>query len=166
MEATTDVSNRLTKLANKYGDFKVAWGQVRGEERKFSKRQYVNKLCESDKGINFLNKVNCRQVLPCEIILDIDDNISVERMNKICDELDSYGFSYKAYTTGSKGYHIHIFEDGLVDYSEKARHKIRHYLISRFECDPQIASGNVLIAIEDVPHFKTGKPKTLVRESK
>jgi len=166
VEVTTEIASRLTKLANKYGDFKVAWGCARGEEKKFSKRQNVDALMQSDKGIEFLNKANCRQVLPCEIILDIDDKISVERLNKICDELDEYGFSYKAYSTGSKGYHIHIFEEMLLKFSEPARHKIRHYLISKFECDPQIASGNVLIAIEDMPHFKTGVPKTLVRESK
>ncbi|MCF7798499.1 hypothetical protein K9M74_01200 [Candidatus Woesearchaeota archaeon] len=164
--ATTESSTRLVNLANKYGDFKVAWGYARGEEKKFSKRQTVNELMKSDKGIQFLNKANCRQVLPCEIILDMDDNISEERLNKICDELDNYGFTYKAYSTGSKGYHIHIFDDDLVKYTEKSMHKIRHHLISKFQCDPQIASGNVLIALENVPHFKTGKVKTLVRESK
>lgn len=166
MEVTTEVSSRLMKFANKYGDFKVAWGYARGDDKKFSKRHDVVKLCESDKGIQFLNKANCRQVLPCEIILDMDDNISDERLNKICDELDQYSFNYKAYATGSKGYHIHIFEDALTRYTERSRHKIRHYLISKFECDPQIASGKVLIAIEDMPHFKTGKVKTVVRKSK
>jgi hypothetical protein len=166
VEVTTEVSTRLMNLANKYGDFKVAWGYVRGDDKKFSKRQNVFKLGETDKGIQFLNKANCRQVLPCEIILDMDDNISEERLNKICDELDECGFNYKAYATGSKGYHIHIFEDALTRYTERSRHKIRHYLISKFECDPQIASGNVLIAIEDMPHFKTGKIKTVVRKSK
>ena len=163
---TTEISSRLIKLTNKYGDFKVAWGYARGDDKKFSKRKDVDELCLSDKGILFLNKANCRQVLPCEIILDMDDNISDERLNKICDELDQYGFNYKAYTTGSKGYHIHIFEDVLTKYTERSRHKIRHYLISKFKCDPQIASGKVLIAIEDMPHFKTGKVKTVVRESK
>jgi DNA primase catalytic subunit len=105
-------------------------------------------------------------VLPCEIILDIDDNISEERLNKICDELDHYGFNYKAYATGSKGYHIHIFDDDLTKYTEKSRYKIRHYLISMFKCDGHMASGNVLIAIENMPHFKTGNVKTVVRKSK
>lgn len=83
MEVTTEVSSRLMKLANKFGDFKVAWGYARGDDKKFSKHQNVVKLCESDKGIQFLNKANCRQVLPCEIILDMDENISEERLNKI-----------------------------------------------------------------------------------
>ena len=166
MELTTDVASRLIKFATKYGDFKVARGYSVGENRKFTKRRNVSELWTSDKGIQFLNKVNCRQVLPCEIILDMDDNISVERLNKICDGLDAYGFNFKAYSTGSKGYHIHIFEDDLMKYSEQSRHKIRHYLISKHNCDTHIASGNVLIAIENMSHFKTGKQKTLVRTSK
>jgi hypothetical protein len=166
MEVTTEISSRLVLLANKYGDYKVAWGYARGETKKFSKRRNVVELMQSDEGIKFLNKVNCRQVLPCEIVLDMDDDISEDRLNKICDELDVYGFSYKAYATGSKGYHIHIFEDTLLKYSNKSRHKIKQYLISKFKCDPHMASENVIIALEDVPHFKTGKVKTVVRESK
>ena len=163
MEMTTEVASRLIKLATKYGDFKVARGYSVGEDRRFTKRKSVSDLWSSDKGIQFLNKANCRQVLPCEIILDMDDDISIERLNKICDDLDKYGFKYKAYSTGSKGYHIHIFDDELVKYSEKSRYKIRHYLISKHKCDGHIASGNVLIAIENMPHFKTGNVKTVVR---
>lgn len=166
MEITTEVASRLLKLSTKYGDFKVARGYSQGDEKRFTKRQNVSELWNSDKGIEFLNKANCRQVLPCEIILDVDDEITEERIKLICDDLENYGFNYKAYFTGSKGYHIHIFDDGLVKYSEKSRHKIRLYLISKHKCDPHIASGNVLIAIEDMPHFKTGIPKRIVRESK
>ncbi len=166
MKMTTEVSSRLLKLASKYGDFKVARGYSVGDVRKFTKRKGVMELWGSEKGIEFLNKVNCRQVLPCEIILDMDNDISVERLNNICDDLDNYGFNYEAYSTGSKGYHIHIFEDELIKYSEKARHEIRHYLISKHNCDGHIASGNVLIAIENMAHFKTGNKKTLVRKSK
>lgn len=163
---TTEVASRLVKLSTKYGDFKVAKGYSVDEERKFTKRKHVSELWSSDKGIDFLNKANCRQILPCEIILDMDDNISEERLNIICDNLDEYGFSYKAYATGSKGYHIHIFEDELIKYSEKIRQRIRHYIISKHKCDGHMASGNVIIALEDMPHFKTGKVKTLVRQSR
>ncbi len=166
MEVTTEIVSKLFKLAGKYGDFKVARGYSVGEDRKFTKRKSVCELWDSDKGIKFLNKANCRQVLPCEIILDMDNEISKERLNVICDDLDKYNFNYKAYLTGSKGYHIHIFEDELTKYSEQSRQKIRHYLISKHNCDTHIASGNVLIAMENMPHFKTGKTKTLVRQSK
>ncbi len=163
---TTEVASRLVKLSTKYGDFKVARGYSVGEDRKFTKRRSVSELWSSDKGIEFLNKANCRQVLPCEIILDMDDDISIERLNKICDDLDEYGFNFKAYSTGSKGYHIHIFGDELIKYSEQIRQKIRHYLISKHGCDGHMASGNVIIALEDMPHFKTGNNKTLVRQSR
>ena len=156
----------LTGLCNKYGDFKVAFGHQREDAKStWSKHQSVLKLWNSEKGMEFLGKVNCRQILPCEIVLDMDDNISEQRLKEICDDLDLQEFKFKAYFTGSKGYHIHIFDDAFVKYSEQSRYKVRHYLISKYGCDTQKASEKTMIALENVPHFKTGKVKTLVRES-
>lgn len=159
-------SSYLVGLCNKYGDFKVAKGFVRGDKKTFTKRKNVLELWQSDEGMKFLGVANCRQILNSEIILDIDEDASEKRMNDICDELDNYGFFYKAYFTGSKGYHIHIFENSLMKYSHVSRQKIRGYLISKFKCDPHMASDNVVIALEDTEHFKTGQAKTLLRESK
>jgi len=157
----------LIHLCNKYGDFKVAIGDQRDKDKpKWTKHQKVLLLWESDKGMEFLGRVNCRQILPCEIVLDMDNDVSEKKLNEICDILDKYGFPFKAYFTGSKGFHIHIFDDDLAKYSEQSRYKIRHFLISKFGCDTMKASEKTMIALENVPHFKTGNPKKIVRESK
>lgn len=164
VQTNEERASRLIQLSNKYGDFKVAIGDQRDKDKpKWTKHQSVQKLWQSDKGMEFLGNANCRQILPYEIVLDMDDDVSEKKLNEICDGLDAYGFSYKAYFTGSKGYHIHIFDDVLKKYEKVTRQKIRHYLISKFGCDTQKASENTMIALEDTPHFKTGNVKSMVR---
>lgn len=167
METGSETASYLTMLCNKYGDFKVARGDQRDKDKpKWTKHQSVLGLWHSEKGMESLSKMNVRQILPCEIVLDMDNDVSEKKLNEICDALEKCGFPYKAYFTGSKGYHIHIFDNDLVSYSEQSRQKIRHFLISKFGCDMMKASEKTMIALEDVPHFKTGNPKRIVRESK
>lgn len=164
---TSPSAQYLLRLCNKYGDFKVAHGDQRDKDKpKWTKHQNVLQLWESEKGMDFLTKVNCRQILPCEIVLDMDNDFSDNKLKEICDGIEKYGFPYKAYFTGSKGFHIHIFDDDLAKYSEQSRQKIRHFLISKFGCDTMKASEKTMIALEDVPHFNTGNIKKIVMESK
>ena len=165
MDVSGPRASFLIKLCNKYENFKVAFAFKKGDKIVFSKHKQVLELWSSDEGMKFLEKANNRQIFPAEIVLDMDDDVSELRLNSICDDLEKYGFNYKAYFTGSKGYHIHVFDDELTKYSVQSRRKIKHFLIAKYNCDTQKASENTLIAIEDVPHWKTGNLKKLVREN-
>lgn len=154
----------LQWLCNKYGDFKVAYAYTKPNgEKAWTKHRSVLECWHSDEGIKFLARANNRNILKCEIVLDMDDNISEGRLAHICDEIENYGLSYNAYFTGSKGYHIHIYSKQLAYRTEQQRERIREHLIKKFGCDPHKKSENTMIAMENRPHWKTGNTKSIVR---
>lgn len=156
----------IQELCNKYGDFKVAFSfKNKKGDIIWSKHKSVIECWESDTGLGFLDKVNHRQILPFEIVLDIDDNPSKKNLNLICDKLDSLLCKYIAFFTGSKGYHIHIKEKDLLFISPQQREKLRETMILYFKCDIAKKSEKSMIALENVPHWKTGKLKKRVRLS-
>jgi len=126
-------------------------------------RKTVMECWHSYKGLIWLERVNNRTILPFEIVLDIDDDKSEKNMNRICDSIDKYGLSYKAYFSGSKGYHVHIHSKVMAEYSKLYRERIREFLIKKFDCDGLKKRESHLIALEDCPHWRTGNMKTLVR---
>lgn len=162
------VAGRLQYLCNKYGDFKVAksWKDTKGETH-WSKHRSVMQCWETEEGIRWLNQVSHRQILPCETVIDLDDNPSEQLLNTICDLLDSWNEKYAAYHTGSRGYHIHVLFKRLAlqDMNKIDREKVRELFIRSVTGD--LAKMNeVMIALEDVPHWKSGVVKKMVRSSK
>lgn len=161
------IAGRLQKLCNKYGDFKVAksWKKPDGEVI-WSKHRSVLECWETEWGIQWLGQVSHRQILPCEIVIDLDDNPTEEQLNWICDKLDILGENYIAYFTGSKGYHIHIKDKHLALLSKYQREQIRLKLLHNLTNKADLhKKDEVMIALEEVPHWKTGKLKTEVRRS-
>lgn len=160
---------RLQTLCNKYGSFKVARAFLKKDgEMIWSKHREVLECWESEKGIEWLGLVNNRQILPCEIVFDLDYNPTLEQVNHICDKLDALDENYIAYFTGSKGYHIHIKDRMLALMDKHNKEKYRLKLMkacSNIGADLHKKSENVMIALEDAPHWKTGKLKTEIRRS-
>lgn len=158
-------AGRLQDLCNKYGDFKVAIaGKNKNGEMFWTKHRSVMDCWEEgEKGIWFLAHANNRQILPGEIPLDLDDNITLERLNSICDKLEQMHAHYEAYFTGSRGYHIHIWNKQFATLVKTDRERIRKIFLTFAGADLMKAS-EVMIAIENVPHWKTGLKKELVRE--
>jgi len=157
----------LQEACNKYGDFKVCYSYINQEgEHKFTKHKSVLDLWQTD--LKFLDKVNHRQILPHEIILDLDDKEAIDRFQEVCDVLDEKGETYYCFHTGSKGYHIHILDHKLVLMPENYVKKIRTSLYKLFSIplDFHKSSSKVLIAMENTAHWKTGKTKNLVRKSR
>jgi len=152
----------LQYLYNRFGDFKVsrAWHDKDGVLF-WSKHRSVMECWHSEDGIRWLGFVNNREILLCEIVFDIDINATPENMNKLCDMLESLGMKYKAYSTGSKGYHIHCFDPDLLQFQ---RTKYKQIILSLFNCDILKASDHTMIALENAPHWKTGIKKTLLRQ--
>ena len=156
---------RLQTLCNKYGSFKVARAFLKKDgEMVWSKHREVLECWESEKGIEWLGLVNNRQILPCEIVLDLDNNPTIQLLNNICDKLDALEENYIAYFTGSKGYHIHMKHKSFNLMSKTQKEQYRQKFLSAFGADMH-KKNEVMIALEDAPHWKTGKLKTEIRRS-
>jgi len=106
---------------------------------------------------NFILKVNNRTILPNEVVLDIEEP---ERFKEIFEQVKKNFEFYSAWKTGSRGNHIHLFFDKDLIPEEKLS------IIKKYKTDEQKASSRCLIALEEVPHWKTGKSKTLIEEKK
>jgi len=155
----------LQELCNRYGDFKIAWSFDSSQGMIWTKHRSVLECWHSDKGLWFLKNANHRNILNCEIVLDKDEGDNMLKwLLDTCSVLDSLSYPYRAYQTGSKGYHIHILTTELALCNRFNREQIREVVIDRFGCDLMKKSDSTMIAIEDNPHWKTGNMKLLIRE--
>jgi len=157
----------LQDVCNKYTDFKIAYNYKRFDGSiGWSKHKTVMDCWEND--LKFLFKATHRQILPYEIILDLDDIDSIKKVDRICDYLEHCGESFYCFSTGGKGYHIHIIEKKLLNFSQNYRRKIREVFFNKFdiEFDNVKVNDTLLISLEWQPHRKTGILKNLVRSSK
>jgi len=153
---------RLSRWANIYGDFKVAYS-FRDKEGidHFSKHKSVLECMETEWGMKFLEKANHRQIQPVEFVIDLDNNPTLQKFNEICNLLKYSKEVFYGYFTGSKGYHIHIFNYDLLD--ERYKNDIRKGLADFLDADLLKTSENVMIAMENKPHWKTGNKKELLQ---
>ena len=120
---------------------------------KWSKwRKYLD--VQSDE--KFLEKANNRRILPNEIVIDIEEP---ERFDELLKQVKKDFQFYSAYFTGSKGYHIHLWFDEPLTPEEKKT------IIEKYGADLQKATDKCMIALENCPHWKTGKPKTLIESN-
>jgi len=158
---------RLSRWANIYGDFKVAHSYL--DEKgihHFSKHRSVLECLETDWEIEFLEKANHRQILPIELVFDLDEKPTLEDFNKLCDHLDSYGESYFGFFTGSKGYHIHSFNYDLVNIPQQHTKFLKEHILEEWNADLHKSSDKVMIAMEYQAHWKTGKQKRVIRNGR
>ena len=90
---------------------------------------YVNipfdKLWQTDKTLNELSKlelvqVNLRRIKSEEMILDLEEK---ERLQEIIEKLDKKKWSYEVWDTGSRGYHIHMIFNELLNYNLETIHR-------------------------------------------
>jgi hypothetical protein len=161
----------LQDLANKYGDFRVAYLKKKENgEIIHSKWRNVMECWESEEGLYFLSIANNREPLTCEIFLDIDEEIPgktrEETFNTCCDYLEQKREIYIGYKSGSKGYHIHLYDKSLAILNKTERELIRENWFKKFfrlEADKLKYSDHAMLAIENCPHWKTGIKKERLR---
>ena len=148
------IKSWLDKLYGLNGqrDFEL---QILEKEGIKTKRKTYLYLCdyENPKIRWFLSKVNQRQILPIESVLDIENKTQI---NEIVSKLKELGLEFYVFTTGSRGYHVHIFYDR--DLTDEERLSIIEY----FGADTQKASGRTMIALEFSCHWKSKKIKELI----
>lgn len=121
---------------------------------------------------DFDNSFNTRQVLPEELVLDIDSddiNRAKEVANLLCERLNDVKFNYSLWKSGGKGYHIHIFFPELLEHKTNERITLKKKLTKwiageYFKKDvcTSNCSSKTLIALERAKHRKSGKPKSLI----
>jgi len=146
----------LQELCNKYGDFKVCrmWKDSKGESCS-TKWQSVMQCWESEEGLRFLDKVNNRQILPCEVVLDLEVKSHLIPALAMIKEL---GWSHaECFKSGSRGFHIHAKRDKMALRKKHKRQELRKHMIQTYfpGADMMKASDNSMIALEWAPHWKT-----------
>ncbi len=161
----------LQRLCNKYGNFRVAYlFKKQDGEIIHTKWRNILECWESEDGLRFLSKANNREPLPNEIFIDLDteqeNETRQETFNAICDFLEEKKEKYIGYKSGSKGYHIHIYDNSIALMNKYEREKVKESIIKDSQmknADILKYSDNAMLAIENVPHWKTGNKKERVR---
>src|SRR3989344_1740266 len=110
---------------------------------------------QDKKNSNIFKNINCRQILPIEIVIDLENKETIGWCLRI---LDKYNFYYDCFDTGSRGYHIHLFFNNIIIEEEKEK------FIEVFGGDILKKSKKNVIAIEYIMHWKTGIKKNLFQQ--
>lgn len=97
--------------------------------------------------------VNQRQVLPVEIVIDLEER---EILSKVVKLLDKHNETYYIYDTGSRGYHIHIF------FKKELTEQQKRLFIKKYFGDLELARIKHMVNLEFAKHWKSGKIKKLV----
>lgn len=171
LESPKGKKHFLEHLANKYGDFKIAkmFRDKEGEVHSSKHKSVFECNFNNDK---LLYEANNRQILESEIVIDIDPpkgetpEKTRRRFESTCKFLNRKDIEYRAYSTGSRGYHIHIIYPDLLTINNYIRTQLRQQILGQFKgYDLSKSSNNVMIALEFSTHFKTGKTKTLIYDT-
>ena len=139
------------KLDNQGGNLEICYTYEKDGVKKFSQwKKYLD--CDDQ----FISKADNRSILPNEVVMDLEEP---ERVDEVLKEIKKDFKYYSAYKTGSKGYHIHIWFNGILTPEEKT------IIIRKYKCDEQKATKRCLIALENCPHWKTGNLKEIIEEN-
>jgi len=141
------------QIGNQNYDFQL---QILEKDGIKTKRKKYSEVCfdlEDSWNKWFLSKVNQRQIIPLEVVLDLEEK---EQLNPIVEELKSFEVKFYVFSTGSRGFHIHIFFNRELSQKEKLK------IIKHFEADTQLASDSHMVALEYALHWKSKKIKELI----
>ena len=133
-------------------DFELQFNEKDGIKTKWRKFSQICFDPENSWNKWFLGHVNQRQILPCEIVLDLEEK---EQLKPTIEKLKQTSAKFYIYETGSRGYHIHLF------FNQDLTKRQKETIIQYFGADIQKAGG--LIALEFAPHWKSGKIKKEVQ---
>ena len=97
-----------------------------------------------------LKYINNREILPCEVVIDLEREEGIEN---VVQKLEQDNLNFYAFSTGSRGFHIHIFFKEELSNEEKLK------IVKRYGGDTQKANNGTIIALEYAEHWKTGRTK-------
>lgn len=130
------------------------------------KRHNFLELCHTEDKQWLINKATHRSILDVEIVLDLDEpsfgfKTIEETARYYHRKLKEYeDIKYYTYTTGSKGFHIHIFV-----YELRRPHnndELKKFIYKKLGTD-KLKLGRNMIALEGAKHWKSGKIKEEVK---
>jgi len=136
----------IKELKNNYSSLRVHYVNMPADDL-WQTDKTVLELTDEE-----IETVNLRRIKPNEIILDLEEK---ERLQEIIDKLTEKSWSYEIWDTGSRGYHIHLIFEELINYNLETRNSIRKKIIREFECDESKSSENTWLAMEWANHLKT-----------
>lgn len=135
-------------------DFYLQCSEKEGLKTKWRKYSEICFDYGNPKNKWFIEHCNQRQILPCEIVLDFERK---DQLKPAIERLKKFELKYYVYSTGSRGYHIHIFFNRDLTKREKEN------IIKYFDADIQKAGVKTLIALEHSKHWKSGKIKQEIK---
>ncbi len=153
------LDNIFYEIGKQKYDYELAslYKDREGITKSRGKWKFFKEICfDVEKHLTIFKRLNCRTILPIEIVLDLEEK---ENINNILKRLDKLKFYYECYDTGSRGYHIHIFFNNEIEERDKEK------FIIIFGADTSKKSKRNVIALEGCPHFKTGKTKTIFKSN-
>jgi DNA primase catalytic subunit len=135
-------------------NFYLQYSEKDGIKTKWRKFLDVFSDPENKKNKWFIENCNQRQILPIEVVLDLE---SMEELDPALEKLKKFNLQYYVFSTGSRGVHIHIFFNKELTGEEKLA------ILKYFDADLQKAGKKTLIALEYSKHWKSGKLKEEVK---
>jgi hypothetical protein len=111
---------------------------------------------DKDVDARILNEANLRELYDDEVLLDCESKLQAREVAK---KLDKENIAYEYWQTGSRGVHISIRINRLNVLNDRERLAYRKHWIKKYKTD--MAKINGFLAMENRPHFKTGKYKLL-----
>jgi len=152
--------NLYYSIGKQATNFRIFHNYVINGEKRFS--DWVYFLDASGKDVELATH---RTILKNEVVLDFDpekgqsfDDLTYKVRN-VCKDLRRKGVEYFCYFTGSRGYHVHIFVYDMFSMGREERRAFRVNIIRFFGAELQKSSEGTAIALEGVPHWKSGKVK-------
>jgi hypothetical protein len=94
-----------------------------------------------------------------ELFIDLDSPEFLEEAQR---NIEKLGWRYSLWTSGSKGYHIHIPHNLSSGYGLPSFHKDMALQVSP-NADVSLYRNNSLFRLPGTIHAKTGRPKTLIK---
>lgn len=115
-------------------------------------------------------RVNQRSISLAEIVLDMDPYIGESKsrfqrrvLSAIAHAKDHFRL-LGAFTTGSRGVHIHLLEPRLLLYPKLQRERIKAEILRYYDADSAKKTERCLILLEGAPNPKTGQAKRPILE--
>lgn len=131
-------------------DFRISGLFKKGNEVISTKWKKYSKVCFPLNPWDYkkLNKINNREILLNEVVVDLEEK---KFLRPVIKKLKELKFKFSIFNTHSRGYHIHIWFNKPLGFEEK------NLLIKRFLGDEQKAYQGTTIALEYAKHWKSGK---------
>ncbi|MFZ5985711.1 MAG: hypothetical protein ACOYWZ_01115 [Bacillota bacterium] len=146
----------LQMLCNKFGDFKVCSSFTADKgEICWTKHYSVLDIWHDEAQMWRLDSATHRTILPNEVVLDLDEQTDIN-LHFAVNLLDRIGINYEVFSTGSRGYHIHIL------FNSELSAEARKDFLMLFNADRSKASSEAMIAIEFARHWKSHKIKSII----